>query len=1713
MPIQITSVNPIVAKTSPNLYAAAQQANLDKTQINQIEQYSWTVDKNKKLSRLKIEDARKEFAGLDTQVQDMLKFLYPNAEYTKEDPTLLDNSLTTLKTVAKGLASPLVYTFKALGAWNRIINTPYLVARQVAQGEELFNKQTFTDAWDGRRVYDNGALTQALKTYGNAKVEVAKGLISGKTPGEIIKSYGKVDNELLEAIQLAYNDEQSFKVVLDDVKYAQVSPGRDIARAVIGTKSGNIDWRTRKTSGAIDFLYQIVVDPLSWATLGTSKLATAAARVPLYGAFVKGGSKMTGDKIVETLRQYGDNSVKEVFDKFPDVRTHWDTEIGPAVKRFSEAKGDYAKGEEFRKIATQYEGHNNREWVDLLAKNKIFDAESAVEYFGKNVDDAVKLMAGRVDGMQYFRNGIATSRNQRRITTAAGKLVQNFLNPKYTEAEGEKAWEILLKTGDEGSLFVSPEVKELEKFYKGISRKEKIARAMGRTPQNRIVRIGDDAVKTADVFYDTVRQILPADLSDMLTYKFINSTADEQVQVLRSTYYAILQKAGLDGHPKGRELIEETLKSHFGDVAGTSVVTQLKVPTQLAGKVTGPGLKVIDGVESYETSNIIHPFQEAKFIGNLDYQLIAQTAYEIKNKKNLVMAFTKGASQSKFSSELVNFWSIFTLFPRLGIRSAIDEGVMFMLTAPARDVFDVLRRKGARMGKVATAATGSTTSEGFRQLLRSRLGLGKTSEAISVEQRLKLRRELAEKSGKSEDEITSLEMSLATTEMANKMFPSKLDPEDWALFAQAMSHNSHILNGSAASIVARASLSSRPGTELAEQLISLNNYELLLKELDIVTNRTGAVIDTRDIEKALSLGEHPISVVHFENFVRRFYGNGRSIKGEEPKYLDPVRAFFDNNALKSDRDFQVAVDTLLRQVGIGKTRALEGTVSKQVLDSLDSKFTYVVDDAEALKDFLTMSNRTVQLRARGVSDIDIARDQINRILLDMYSTFHGNEAKFNDELLSLIASKKKELGDKNVSWNKAVQALNFDEFNTYTKGFQPEGKMFTLLDIDGLTDTESALQKLGNNMMEIMDNQVTGILRQPAVMVAYLRIRKNYAGFEKQQYKQMLKERIRFFREEGINPAGIKYYTKEGKPVTHLDDAKENIREIVEKKFTEIGVQQAADTVLKFADNPNIRSNFALSVRNVGRFYRATEDFWRRMYRMKDVKLRVAYRMRLAHVALDANGDIYEDANGEPYVMMPMDDIIFQTINTVTNTLRGDDEAAMKQPLFNDFTFKLSLINPSFSPDAGLPTLSGPIGALSVVTMRNILGKVSSGTGQRIGEELDNFALGSVGEGTTIVRALVPASLQRLYAILPVNEKSRQEATAAMQAIAYNASKGIAPGPDSTPEERYKYLKNIRISAHNVMVMRSVLGLVSPVTASVQESKDVPDYLLNVGITGLRPEFYDLVNAVTQRYGGDIQNPYDLAVATFVGNNPNKIIYTVSREDKQTKVVINKTKDMQNWFMANKGFYDTYGEAAFIFAPHVGDFDAASYNYLESAGFIQRKELEQYYLDVMVSRDKQAYFDIARREKEALASTGSITARKAIINSATKERQSMKLANPFLEAAITGGGNEVATEQNMFYNIESILTNPDFPMLAGTRSKMLILANQIRGFINLANDPEARNAVNFSDMKRKRKDEIQALINDFIEGDLVVKEANRAVFQAILDYYSRETYTALRKAY
>jgi hypothetical protein len=71
---------------------------------------------------------------------------------------------------------------------------------------------------------------------------------------------------------------------------------------------------------------------------------------------------------------------------------------------------------------------------------------------------------------------------------------------------------------------------------------------------------------------------------------------------------------------------------------------------------------------------------------------------------------------------------------------------------------------------------------------------------------------------------------------------------------------------------------------------------------------------------------------------------------------------------------------------------------------------------------------------------------------------------------------------------------------------------------------------------------------------------------------------------------------------------------------------------------------------------------------------------------------------------------------------------------------------------------------------------------------------------------------------------------------------------------------------------------------------------------------------------------------------------------------------------------------------------------------------------------------------------------------------------------------------------------------------MMVAISQMRNFIQLAQDPALRGNSNFADVKRQRKADIEALLAQMLEGDLIIKEANRAVFQTLLDYYSRETY-------
>jgi hypothetical protein len=1715
-------VNFIVAKTNPNLYAAAKAANLPQDQVSQLEQFSWTVDKNKKLNQLSTDAARKEYNELDPEIQNKLKYLYPKADYMQAPPDASDYAFGALKTAAKIVASPLIGIFKAAGAYNRVINTPYLVARQASQGEGLFSMQTWTDAWDGRRIFDHGALAETINTFGDERVEVAKGFLAGKTPGEIIAaSGGTVNQKLLDALEESLNNPDEFKQVMDGVKYAQVSPGRDIARSFFSknpnssTVTGDyIDGKTKDVSGKIDFFYQLAIDPLTWLTGGLSTAARA------------------GTRAAQTMKRFPNaTGVKMVFDDEKNgVRKLWDDQLGPKVSNLIDAKkaGDRVAVKTITDdIKLNHPAYNNDAAIEMLQENKIVNAASAIDYFSQ-AEKLPYFMAGRVDGIQYSRNGIATANTHRKFAAGISKLTEKFINPRIFDTPEEAlkasddAWDSLLKQSPENAS-IGPEATDLKKFHDSLTLKQKIqvglSRQLTRSPQNAVIKLGADAVETANAFRLTARQVMPKDMADFMTQKFVTSTQNDQISIMKAIDYAIIERYGITGVPGGKDLAMEIINTKYGVSNAMDEIAELAVRPDVAQILSKDTIVYRDGVAYKKTGSVIQPFQETNAVAALDYFMLSEYAFQAKRKKNFLLGI-QGSTSSKLATELVNSWSLFTLFPRLGIRSAIDESMMYILTAPAKNIMDVfvpeflkgrvgIGRKGSIASNIASSYSGSKSGEKLRQALANKLGYKSPAEALDIQARENALIEYAKKKGLADTgELTSSQrkyaQALAATDIYNNRLFGKLDQDEKDYLIQALALNSQYLGSATRSITSASNITGKQAPEVAEEFLDMNQFDRLLKSLQENFKVQGALkgkdVDVSKLVRDGVLNGMGVGVIHFENFVKRFYGNRKNIYGTLQTYnFNPATVFLNNNALRDTSDWNRARNQLLAKVGV--ERNVEGVfddVTQQAMDELQGKFLYSIRDKKALDSFLQSRGYTNTRRSEGVDDIDIARDLVEQILADTYRYFHGDSQKYNQALVDTIKAKHSQIVKDSTdfvpgAWREAAKAVTYDEFTELTKGFQPSGKMYTSLEIEGLDDFGNLYTRFGNKAMEVMDRQVTGIIRQPATMVTYLRLRKFYAQAEKEYTDDLLKQ---------IEAEAI----QSGKSFNKVDAYQ--IAEVqAQKYFSEVSIQQAADEVLKFVDNPTIRSNFAVSARNVGRYYRATEDFWRRIYRLKDVAPQVLYRTRLAHLGLDASGGVYEDQNGDPYIMMPMDDIIFKTVDSAVRALTPG-ESGFGQPIFNDFTMKLKLANPSFTPDAGLPTLSGPIGALSVLAMKNVLGQVGGTAGVKAGEELDNFALGSIGDNIDVVRALVPSSLLKLYSILPQNEKSRQEATAAMQAIAYNASQGYMLDPNATDQEKFTYLKNIRLSAHNIVVMRSILGLISPVAPSMQESIDVPSYLKEVGITGLRPEFFDILNAVTQKYKGDIQDPYELAVATFIGQNPGKLIYTVSRDDKKTNVIINKTKELKNWAIENNDNIKAYGESAFIFAPNTGDFDVSTYAWLEGAGLLGNKDLETYYRDVLVSKDKQAYYDIAKDEKAFLATSGDTMLRKAMIANSTRKRNALKASNPLLQAALTGGGNEVGSELAMLTSVEQILIDNKISVDAGTKQRMAMVTSRLRQFVSLANDPSKRELSNFSEIKREMKEDIKALIDDLQTGDPILKEANRAVFRAILDFYSRDTYTA-----
>ena len=1782
-------LDPSVAKVNPNFYSAAIKSNLDSQSKMMVEQFSLSAVKATELLKLSEKQARQEFLKLDPLVQYNIRYIHPDKAQFKEEKSILGNVLSATKSAALGTAaayaSPLIAGFKVAEIYGRAINTPYVAASQMGQGKP-FSLKLLSDSYNSLNSWNWERIADFEKQYGKALITLVRGNIEGRTIGKSFDLYGKpFDDEMYAAVQFMNDEPEKFQNLLDLVKVeSNISLGRSFANKAVKEDSPTINknyWATRmlkkvgidlttekgtkqalaiagvKTpqqanvklkkvlSAPVDAIYQIAIDPLTYVGVGPAVKAVtkgvAGLNVTAGEALKFVGLKTRGERMADQYKfiaeKSGDtsNALDWAFTQ-PEIINLWDEPergLGALIKEYTTAESPTVKSMAWNKIKQDYPQWRDRGLVKLIGsemkKTDDFNAVGAKRFFTQ-VDDFDSFLSGPVDGIYFRRDGIVTARSSRNLTSAITRTVYDTFNPTIAARSTEEAirkndeglatiMETLKKVSDDSDVLVNPNVADIFELQTNVRAARKYAYQVGtglsRSPGR--ILFGDDAIKTIESVRDLANQVMDTKFADALVELFIDTPPELQRTVVRNLYYGYMLKLGMNGTVGGKTSIDEILSKTFNDDGFTST-TRSEIPSEWLDVLEKGAIRFENEIPLLSSKGAIQPSQLTEGVAPLPYDLMYQYAADSKRNEKFRYFFTiSGLTRRNNIKNLNDFWANWTLFPRSGPRSGIDETFFFYLYAPFYALKEFFSGSAIKPTRALTTITGSKASQGLytRLYLKLMPKLDPTKK-ISPETRIEAVRELARlESVKRGYDVPEAEISMALirenmVSRAEQLYKNTVSASEWKNIRKLMKHNPVAFESMINSMGARASISGKIDVDFVDSMFTPSNLTKMYQD-------AGLIAGNKYTAKQVSqMSETQIAKAHFDNWTTFFPYNSKKIVG--PVVLDPVPVFFRNDALRTKDDFLNARNEILEKMGF--------KYSDEVED-------FVIGNPTVAEKFLSKFNTTVYYRQQGIPDEKIAKIHIQSMLIDLRNTFHGGPNTFNDELFDLVKTKyseieqfrmksKKSMDDK--AWSNAAGSITYKDFEVATLGRHPvSGDINTRLISEGEnvdmdifkegTGIGYFITKLGNKAMELMDATTTGMFRQKALWIFT-----NHRMNELVPYENMLRKRIE------------KQLIESGMPV---ENAKKAAALQAEKRTTEIAFKDSSEKLIEYVDNPSVKSNFAMSARSVARFYRSTEDFQRRIYRLyTKAPLRSIYRLRLLNTGLDAAGDVYEDENGEKFVIFPTDVILSSAVEPVLRVLTGND--SFKVPNYNELTLKLRLTNPSFSPDAGQPALSGPMGAVGVLIGRGLLRNFAptlEGLGiidkkqvdalqpyaEKSSDVLGKIGLGNFADSMTFTKAFTPMLLDTFGAALsgkvPVLQKfnedwERQQNTAMYQAMAYFQAFGNAPGANATAEEKYEYIKGLRIGTSNIMFARTFLGYMSPGMPTFKESKDLPNYLKKVGITSFKAEFWDIYAGILRNSGDDVSNVFDLAVATFVGKNPGKIIYTVERTQKEYKVFINTTDNLKNWAIENKSFVDSYKEIAYIFAPKVGEYNPSVYNWIEAEGLIKAPELEDYLLKLQIAEDKQLYFGISKQLEEQLKTVGITESRKELIAIATQKKKMLLNSNPFLQAEIEGSVNDRGVLKTKFKTLNEAINSSTTPVDKQTRKAMKLILEEVADFVLIGEDSQLAARYDYTEIKEQRKAEIVDIIDKIAKANPAVAEANRLIFKPLLNTYSREAISA-----
>ena len=549
--------------------------------------------------------------------------------------------------------------------------------------------------------------------------------------------------------------------------------------------------------------------------------------------------------------------------------------------------------------------------------------------------------------------------------------------------------------------------------------------------------------------------------------------------------------------------------------------------------------------------------------------------------------------------------------------------------------------------------------------------------------------------------------------------------------------------------------------------------------------------------------------------------------------------------------------------------------------------------------------------------------------------------------------------------------------------------------------------------------------REPIVLYNMIQFRKQ---LEDTGYEKAFKDSFT----RGIDPANTK--------------AIEKATLQAEYRLAEIVEDRARLQTLAYVDNPMVQSQMAFSIRNFARFYRASEDFARRITRVVKYNPEAIVKASLTYEGITHSGWIQEDDKGEPYFVYPGMTQVYRVVQGVMQALGVPAE--FKVPFPVEFGAKVKMLTPSLNPDSLVPTFAGPLSGVSIKTLSNIVGIFSPGSA----DTLTRLTLGPYAEDQSMVSAFLPAHINRIYSAMNQDERDGQYASAIRKSMTYLESAGhgleqkyeMIDGVKTpiafTPQELEDYRVRLKNTTLGVLGLRVFFGFFAPASPQVQLRSDITEWARDNGKANFKQAWYSLLN----QYPGD----YDAAMKRWVELFPDQIPFTVSESDRTTVAYFRYAEESNAFVENNQDLFKEYRQGAAFLIPHKAGYSWDAYKTMTDMGLRKNKTVTDYLREVQTAADLQTYYDRKNTFDKSLTEVGTDFERSRLRQEWTDWSTTFKAGRPLVQEEINQGGKRAIERVAALNDLRNMLGDERAfkaaPKTTSTLKQMLALYDKFQ---------------------------------------------------------------------